>query len=269
MTPMTTRGRAVQVAAVAATLAVILVAATASSSATWVRTTHEGSATPTTTASRAPAVIGSERIGTSVRGRAIRAYHLGDPEAAETAVVLGSMHGNEPAGMHVVGSLRQGRPVVGVDLWVIPTMNPDGVARNSRANARGVDLNRNFRHNWAPLTGSHYSGPRPLSEPESRALVRFLNHVSPTYVVSFHQPLHGVGRDNERRPFQRRLARGLGLAIKAFNCEGECHGTMTSWYNARHRGTAITVEFGPSPRGTYLRGRATRGTLSAVLGSRA
>ena len=214
-----------------------------------------------------PTVIGSQRIGRSVDGRPIRAYHLGEP-GKTTAVVIGSMHGNEKAGLQVVDALRKGRPVVDVNLWVIPTINPDGVARNTRGNARGVDLNRNFPHHWAALSGSYYSGTGPLSEPESRALRRFLDRVHPTYIVSFHQPLNGVGRDDERRPFQRRLARGLGLRIKPFNCTGVCHGTMTSWYNANHAGTAITVEFGPSPTRAYLRGRATRGTLSSLLGSR-
>ena len=33
-------------------------------------------------------------------------------------------------------------------------------------------------------------------------------------------------------------------------------------------GTAVTVEFGPSPESAYLHGRATRGTLHASSGSR-
>ncbi len=214
------------------------------------------------------AVIGKRRIGTSVEDRPIRAYHLGDPDARTTAVVLGSMHGDEKAGLSVVDALRDGKPVTGVNLWVIPTINPDGVAAGTRGNAHGVDLNRNFRHHWAPLTGETYSGTGPFSEPESRALKRFLNHHDAKYVVSFHQPLHGVGRAGERRPFLRRLAKGLGLPIKAFNCSGTCHGTMTAWYKARHEGTAVTVEFGSSPGRKYLRGKATRGTLAAVHGSR-
>ena len=216
----------------------------------------------------APTVIGVRRIGTSVRDRPIRAYHLGDPSARTKAVVLGSMHGNEKAGISVVDALRKGKPVGGVDLWVIPTINPDGVAAGTRGNARGVDLNRNFRHAWAPLTGSYYSGTGPFSEPESRAFKRFVDRVDPTFIVSFHQPLYGVGRAGERRPFLRRLSKGLGLPVKSFNCSGTCHGTMTSWFNANHAGTAVTVEFGSSPSQEYLRGKAAAGTVAAVLGHR-
>ena len=32
--------------------------------------------------------------------------------------------------------------------------------------------------------------------------------------------------------------------MKAFNCDGVCHGTMTEWYNANFRGVAVTVEYG-------------------------
>jgi protein MpaA len=213
-------------------------------------------------------VIGVRRIGTSVNDRPIRAYHLGNPEAKTKAVVLGSMHGNEKAGISVVDALRDGKPVRGVDLWVIPTINPDGVAAGTRGNARGVDLNRNFRHGWAPLTGSYYSGTGPFSEPESRAFKRFVDRVDPTFIVSFHQPLYGVGRAGERRPFLRRLSKGLDLPIKAFNCTGRCHGTMTAWFNANYDGTAVTVEFGSSPSRKYLRGKAAHGTLAAVLGRR-
>jgi protein MpaA len=213
-----------------------------------------------------PTVIGRQRIGTSVNGRPIMAFHLGNPDAARSAVVLGSMHGNEQAGMAVVDALRRGEPVTHVDLWVVPTINPDGVAANDRQNAHGVDLNRNFGHDWAPLSGEYYSGTGPFSEPESQAFRGFVDRVDPTFLVSFHQPLYGVGQAGERRPFVRRLSRGLDLPIRAFNCSGQCYGTMTSWFNATHAGTAVTVEFGSSPSQAYLRGRAARGTLAAVLG---
>jgi protein MpaA len=214
----------------------------------------------------APTVLASQVIGRSVQGRAIRAYRLGDPTSPVKAVVLGAIHGDEPAGIRVTEGIRRGRPVHEVDLWVIPTINPDGVARNRRQNARGVDLNRNFPYNWGRLTGKYYSGPHALSEPESRALKRFLDRVRPRFMVSFHQPLHGVGSDRKGKLFQRRLSRGLDLPIRAFNCSGTCYGTMTSWYNHKHAGTAITVEFGYHPRLAWLRSGAARATVRAVLG---
>jgi hypothetical protein len=201
-----------------------------------------------------------------VQGRAIRAYHLGDPTSPRKAVVLGAIHGDETAGIRVTEGIRRGAPVHEVDLWVIPTINPDGVAHDRRQNAHGVDLNRNFPYDWGRLTGPYYSGPGPLSEPESRALRRFLDRVRPRFMVSFHQPLHGVGSDRKGKAFQRRLSSGLGLPVRAFNCSGHCYGTMTSWYNHRHAGTAITVEFGYHPSRSWLRGAGARATVHAVLG---
>lgn len=219
-------------------------------------------------------VVHKLRIGTSVKGRAVMAYRVGDPDAKVKAVVLGSIHGNEQAGMRVVGAIRaadikkngdRGR-IRGVDLWVVPTINPDGVARNTRQNARRVDLNRNWGVKWAPLGAPYFSGKKAWSEPETRAFRDFLKKIDPRFVVSFHQPLHGVGRAGERPAFVKRLARGLKLPRKAFNCTGVCHGTMTEWFNKRHDGTAVTVEFGAHPRRPYLRHRAMRGTIEAVLG---
>ena len=214
----------------------------------------------------APTVLSSQVIGRSVQGRAIRAYRLGDPTSPRKMVVLGSIHGDETAGIRVTEGIRNGPPVHEIDLWVIPTVNPDGVARGRRQNAHGVDLNRNFPYKWARLSGKYYSGTGPLSEPESRALRRFLDRVRPAFMVSFHQPLYGVGRDRKAPAFQRRLSSGLGLPIRAFNCSGVCHGTMTAWYNHHHPGTAITVEFGRSPSTSWLRGAAARATVRALLG---
>ena len=43
----------------------------------------------------------------------------------------------------------------GVNLWVVPVYNPDGLARHTRKNAHGVDPNRNYPFKWAHLTGSY------------------------------------------------------------------------------------------------------------------
>src|SRR5689334_18483826 len=79
-----------------------------------------------------PAVVETRVVGHSVKGRKIMAYRVGDPKAKVTAVAMSTMHGNEPATRHILRSIRDGRKVRGLDLWLIPTYNPDGLARHSR-----------------------------------------------------------------------------------------------------------------------------------------
>jgi protein MpaA len=212
--------------------------------------------------------ITKRRIGTSVQGRAILAFRLGSRTATTTALVLGNMHGDEPAGVRVARAIITGPPVRSIALWVVPTMNPDGLAAHTRQNAHGVDLNRNWSYQWIHQTGTYNSGPRPFSEPETKAMKRFLNRIQPDFVVSFHQPLHGVDSDHvKNRHLMRRLATNLNLPTKPLTCEsGVCHGTMTGWFNFYQAGAGITVEFGPSPPRSYLTNRAATGTVRSVLG---
>lgn len=225
-------------------------------------------AAPAVIATDRPAVTESRVLGRSVEGRAIRAYRVGDPRARRTVVVLSAMHGNELAPRVIVRNLRDGARVSGVDLWLVPTYNPDGAADRVRQNARGVDLNRNFPVHWRDLDGSYESGSGPSSEPETKAVKRFLNDVDPDRIVSFHQPLYGVDVRGKAPRFGRRLADALRLPVRAFDCGGVCHGTLTQWFNARHAGVAITVELGADPSRRYLNRVAPRGLLRAVGGSR-
>jgi protein MpaA len=220
-------------------------------------------------ATSGPAVVEVRAIGKSVQGRTVVAWRLGDPRSTRKVVVLAAMHGNEPGPSRILYGLRDGRPIRGADVWVVPTYNPDGVAHHRRQNAHGVDLNRNWPRSWVHLSGSYDSGSRPASEPETQAVMGFLKAVRPAYVISFHQPLRGVGRAGRKgTAFVRRLHRGLRLPVKSFNCSSVCHGTMTEWFNAAFPGVAVTVEYG---RGLSRR-QATRtgpdGLLRAIGATR-
>ncbi|UPK74068.1 DUF2817 domain-containing protein [Nocardioidaceae bacterium SCSIO 66511] len=216
-----------------------------------------------------PAVVKVKVIGKSVNGKPIRAWQLGNPKAKRTVVAMAAMHGNELAPRRILWSLRNGRKIRGVNLWVVPTYNPDGARRHHRKNAHGVDLNRNYPVRWKDLDGAYESGPRPKSERETRVMMRFLRRTKPRYVVSFHQPLHGVDSSGPKTSkLARRLSRYLHLPRKSFSCGGKCHGTMTQWFNKRRSGAAVTVELGRSPKKRYLTKVAPRGLLRAVGGRR-
>lgn len=215
-----------------------------------------------------PAVVEQRAIGHSVRGRPIMAYRIGNPKSSNKVVAISTMHGDEPHTRLILRTLRDGRPVKGIDLWLIPVVNPDGLARHTRKNAHGVDLNRNFPYRWANLDGRYESGRKPASEPETRALMRFMADVRPRRVVSFHQPLHGVDvSTRESRWFARRLADGLNLPRKNLTCGGTCHGTFTQWFMHRFAGVAVTVEYGAHPTRHRMTVSAPRRLLRVLGGS--
>ena len=67
-------------------------------------------------------------LGHSVRGRAVRAVRIGDPASPRKALVIGEIHGDEPAGRRVIRVLRrEHRDLRGVDLWLVASVNPDGM----------------------------------------------------------------------------------------------------------------------------------------------
>jgi hypothetical protein len=68
-------------------------------------------------------------------------------------------------------------------VWVTPMLNPDGNARDSRGNANGVDLNRNYPFSHRP-GGSRGDGP--ASEPEVRANVEFMESLDLDLYVTMH-----------------------------------------------------------------------------------
>jgi protein MpaA len=209
-------------------------------------------------------------IGTSVRGRPIPVVHRAFPlpgSASARVVVIGSIHGDERAGLRVITALKKLDLPAGLDLWLVRTVNPDGVVADRRTNARRVDLNRNFPYRWRSLNkGTEtYSGPRAVSEPETRALRAFITKVDPQLIITFHQPLYGVGANDKGMPVVRALAAAMRLPVKVFACTGVCHGSFTSWVNNRTDAVAVTVEFGPTATDARIR-RAARAVLSVGAG---
>ena len=174
-----------------------------------------------------------EVIGHSVRGRPIRAREFGDQGADRTMLVVGSIHGNETAGERVLARLidDRARRLRGVDLWTVKTANPDGVAAGTRGNAHGVDLNRNFPHDWKPIPSSsgYYSGPGPVSEPETKTMRRFIRSIRPEITVWYHQPFGRtlIPCDRSGRRVALRYARISGLPAR--DCYPSPPGSATGW----------------------------------------
>jgi len=147
--------------------------------------------------------------------------------------------------VRVTRALRRRAGVEGVDLWVVDTVNPDGVAHRTRGNARSVDLNRNFPRRWRRSSrGPYYSGSRAGSERESRIVMRWIERIRPAVTVWYHQPWGMVLTPCAgAAPVERRYAR---LAVMPTGCRGAgLRGTATSWQRHALPGTSpFVVELG-------------------------
>jgi protein MpaA len=203
-------------------------------------------------------------LGRSTEGRAIRAVRVGNRSSARRALVVGAIHGNETAGMQVTRALRGLAGIAGVDLWVVDSVNPDGVADRSRQNARGVDLNRNFPRRWrrSPRGSAYHSGRRALSEREARIVTRWIERIRPAVTIWYHQPWAAVLTPcSGAAPVQERYALLAGLPT---SCRGaDLRGTATSWQNhAFPETTAFVVELG---NGVVSATEASRHALAAAL----
>src|SRR6266545_680817 len=142
-------------------------------------------------------------LGRSGDGRPITALKIGD--GPRKFALVGDTHGGPEANTFQLATMLadyfRAHPAevpASVRLYIIPTLNPDGLAGGTRFNGRGVDLNRNMNTNtdtcpendWnihvqgAYGVESDTGGPYAESEPESRLIRDFLLDASG--VIFYH-----------------------------------------------------------------------------------
>jgi murein peptide amidase A len=179
-------------------------------------------------------------LGRSYDGRPIFVTRLGDPNGPRV-LVFGCIHGNEPAGIAVALALKHVR--TGDDVWIVPDLNPDGVAAGRRQNARGVDLNANWSSEWQG-GGSpgdvYYGGPYPFSERETRIARNLILRIHPRVTIWYHQHMNVVWAFGPSTRAGAIYARVSGMQLYH---QHWLPGTATNWQNHRLPGTAaLTIE---------------------------
>jgi protein MpaA len=208
---------------------------------------------------RPAALVAPTLVAHSVRGRRIVARRLGDAGDGPTVLVIGVIHGNEPAGAAIVRRLMGDEASRHVRLWVVSNLNPDGTSAHTRGNAHGVDLNRNFAYRWQPLGSIFYSGPHALSEPESRFARRLITRLRPDITIWFHQAETVVDVSGGSQTIEARFGRRVALPLRRLI---RYPGSATTWQtHAFPARTAFVVEL---PAG-WLKARAARAYARAVL----
>jgi protein MpaA len=182
--------------------------------------------------------------------------HLGRPIVAlqiqdsphRPVIAIGSIHGDESMGLEVVERLRNSPDIPeGLNLWIIPTVNPDGLAAAVRGNARGVDLNRNFATDDWQFVGQgseKYSGEAAASEVETKAVQQFVLEQQPLLVVWWHQFGYYVDEQRTVANFDliKRFSEMTGLPITDVGCGSTpCVGNATVFINSNIEGASSFV----------------------------
>jgi murein peptide amidase A len=106
-------------------------------------------------------------------------------------------------------------------------LNPDGHSAKRRANARGIDLNRNFP-------------PASASERETRVAMRLIRRLRPDVTIWFHQPQALVRAWGASVEVARRYARLAGMRFRRLPWPP---GSATAWQHGElPRTRAFVVE---------------------------
>lgn len=161
---------------------------------------------------------------------------------SDSIMIMAGIHGNEPAGTPLVRmltnhlltnrTLLEGKKVI-----ILPEANPDGIVRNTRANARGIDLNRNF--STSNRVNNSTNGETGLTEPESQALESLILQHKPNRIVSIHQPLDCIDYDGPAQNLAELMSANSGIAVKKL---GARPGSLGSFVGITLNTPIVTVE---------------------------
>jgi carboxypeptidase D len=141
-------------------------------------------------------------IGKSAQGRELWAIRISDNvgvnEAEPEFKYIANMHGDETVGREMCVYLielilsnyqkddsalsqRMTKLVNSTDIYIVPTMNPDGFERGTRANANYKDLNRDFPDQFTSLQNNANG-----RQPETAAIMSFVSSHHFVLSANFH-----------------------------------------------------------------------------------
>lgn len=171
---------------------------------------------------------GTEHYGRSLLGAPLIWFPT-PATSHESGLILAGTHGDENSSIVTLScALRTLTPSLRRH-HVVLCVNPDGCQLGLRANANGVDLNRNFpAANW--------------KEGETQALCQLIHRIQPAWVVSFHDPLACI-EDPRHSELGEWLAQAFELPLVT-SVGYETPGSFGSWC-ADLNLHCITAEFPP------------------------
>ena len=211
-------------------------------------------------------------LGRSVQGKPLLMYVFGS--GPKPILIFGGIHGTEPTSAQLANRLvrfLRDKPQIwrNTPIAILPQANPDGLAKGTRQNINGVDCHRNFpAHNWRTSRpgNRYYGGPRPLSEPETRAIVQAVQMLEPRFIVAIHSIPGGKycnNYDGPARVLAEIMAQENHYPVKA-SMGYPAPGSFGSWAGIDQNIPTITLEL-PREEPTSKVWLANRNAILAIV----
>lgn len=135
----------------------------------------------------------------------------------KTVLIIGVFHGDESQGEVLINKFLKSLTIIKKNrLLLIPCLNPDGKNKNTRQNANGIDLNRNFpTKNWEKINkNDYYGGEKPESEIETQFLVKILNKEKIDCILTIHAPYKVVNYDGPAKEIAQKISEITGYPVQ-------------------------------------------------------
>lgn len=233
-------------------------------------------------AAKYPSILKLGSIGKSVKGKDLWVMKISDNVSADEVEpefkYISSMHGDEITGRELTVALIEDIAVNygknqaitdlvnNTEIFIMPSMNPDGSERKQRGNANGVDLNRNFpdisNPNGNVLAGREIENQAVMKFQASRKFSLSANFHGGTIVANYpwdstydRHPLDGFAQEislayaelNPEMKNSSEFPRGITNGADWYIVKGGMQDWSYFWYNDLQ----ITIELSHAKYPSY------------------
>lgn len=158
-------------------------------------------------------------------------------------LIIGVVHGDEPQGEFLINNYLQKNASFPPEFLFIPCLNPDGLANETRTNANGVDINRNFpTDNWmCGEKNRYFGGDTPASETETRFVIDVVEKYAPKLIITLHTPFKIVNFDGEGREISEKIGKIFNYPVEE-SIGYPTPGSFGTWAGVERKIPIITIE---------------------------